>query len=147
LALWGVHALEKLDGMFAFAAYDTVTGDLILAHDAFGEKPIYFMDLADGGLAFASEIQALECLPEFDATVDLSAMSEVLCFQYIGAPRSISLMQNKSLFQVINSTNQFRRRRTRSFALATWRADPGYHFADPSAPITSASHSRGKRHG
>jgi asparagine synthase (glutamine-hydrolysing) len=89
LALWGVHALEKLDGMFAFAAYDTLTGDLILGRDAFGEKPIYLMDLSDGGLAFASELQALECLPDFEPTVDLSAMGELLCFQYIGAPRSI----------------------------------------------------------
>ena len=89
LALWGVGALEKLDGMFAFAAYDTLTGDLVLGRDAFGEKPIYLTDLADGGLAFASELQALECLPGFDASVDLGAMGEVLCFQYIGAPRSI----------------------------------------------------------
>jgi asparagine synthase (glutamine-hydrolysing) len=89
LALWGVHALEKLDGMFAFAAYDTLSGDLILARDAFGEKPLYLMDLNDGGLAFASELQALECLPGFDRTVDLDAMGGLLCSQYIGAPRSI----------------------------------------------------------
>jgi asparagine synthase (glutamine-hydrolysing) len=89
VALWGVQALEKLDGMFAFAAYDTSTGDLILARDAFGEKPLYLMDWGDGGLAFASELQALECLPGFDPTIDMAAMGEVLCFQYIGAPRSI----------------------------------------------------------
>ena len=89
LALWGVRALEKFDGMFAFAAYDTHTGELLLARDAFGEKPIYLMDLTDGGVAFASELQALECVPGFDPTVDLDAMGELLCFQYIGAPRSI----------------------------------------------------------
>ena len=89
LAFWGVRALEKFDGMFAFAAYDTHTGELLLARDAFGEKPLYLMDLPDGGVAFASELQALECMPGFDATVDLDAMSELLCFQYIGAPRSI----------------------------------------------------------
>jgi asparagine synthase (glutamine-hydrolysing) len=89
LALWGVGALEKLDGMFAFAAYDTLSGDLILARDAFGEKPIYLMDLSDGGVAIASELQALESLPGFDSTVDLDAMAELLCFQYMGAPRSI----------------------------------------------------------
>src|SRR5262249_19782499 len=77
IALWGVDALEKLDGMFAFAAYDTLTGELILARDAFGEKPIYLMDLNDGGLAFASELQALECLPDFEPNVDLDAMSEL----------------------------------------------------------------------
>ncbi len=89
LALWGVRALEKLDGMFALAAYDTHTGELLLARDAFGEKPIYFMDLTDGGVAFASELQALECVPGFDPIADLDAVGELLCFQYIGAPRSI----------------------------------------------------------
>jgi asparagine synthase (glutamine-hydrolysing) len=89
VALWGIDALHRLDGMFAFAAYDRLTGDLILARDAFGEKPLYFMELATGGLAFASELQALECLPEFDPTIDHSAIAELLCFQYIGAPRSI----------------------------------------------------------
>ena len=89
LALWGVRALEKFDGMFALAAYDTHTGELVLARDAFGEKPIYFMDLSDGGVAFASELQALECVPGFDPIADLDAVGELLCFQYIGAPRSI----------------------------------------------------------
>jgi len=89
LGLWGVQALEKLDGMYAFATFDTQTGELLLARDPFGEKPLYWMDLPDGGLAFASELQALEQLPGFDGTVDLAAAGEVLCFQYIGAPRSI----------------------------------------------------------
>jgi asparagine synthase (glutamine-hydrolysing) len=89
LALWGVRALEKFDGMFALAAYDTHTGELLVARDAFGEKPIYLMDLTDGGVAFASELQALECVPGFDPTADLDAVGELLCFQYIGAPRSI----------------------------------------------------------
>jgi asparagine synthase (glutamine-hydrolysing) len=89
LGLWGLAALEKLDGMYAFATFDTQTGELLLARDPFGEKPLYWMDLPDGGLAFASELQALERLPGFDGTVDLAAAGEVLCFQYIGAPRSI----------------------------------------------------------
>jgi asparagine synthase (glutamine-hydrolysing) len=88
-ALWGIEALERLDGMFAFAAFDTQTGDLVLARDPFGEKPMYMMDLQDGGFAFASEVQALERLPSFDGTLDLGAVGEVLCFQYVGAPRSI----------------------------------------------------------
>jgi hypothetical protein len=45
-----------------------------------------------------------------------------------------SLMRNKSLFQAINSTNHSEEgpRGPRNFALATWRANPGCHFADPS---------------
>jgi asparagine synthase (glutamine-hydrolysing) len=85
---WGVEVLPKLDGMFAFGAFDTVTGELLLARDPFGEKPLYYMEL-DGGLAFASELQALEQMPGFDNTISIDAMAEVLTFQYVGAPRTI----------------------------------------------------------
>lgn len=88
VAHWGAELLPKLDGMFAFAAFDTKTGELLLARDPFGEKPLYYMEL-NGGLAFASELQALEQVPGFDGTVNVDAMAEVLAFQYIGAPRCI----------------------------------------------------------
>ena len=89
LALWGADALTKLDGMFAFAAFDTLSGELFLARDPFGEKPLYYMQTENGLFAFASELQALEGVPGFDGTVSVDAMAELLTFQYIGAPRSI----------------------------------------------------------
>lgn len=89
IQFWGVEALSRLDGMFAFAAFDTVSGTMLLARDPFGEKPLYYMDLPGGGVAFASELQALEKVPGFDGEISLDAMAEVLMFQYIGAPRTI----------------------------------------------------------
>jgi asparagine synthase (glutamine-hydrolysing) len=89
VVLWGTETLQRLDGMFAFAAYDQLSHTLLLARDPFGEKPLYYTVLPGGGLAFASELQALELLPGFDATVDIDAVAELLTFQYIGAPRSI----------------------------------------------------------
>jgi asparagine synthase (glutamine-hydrolysing) len=89
LAQWGTGALERLDGMFAFAAFDTHSGELLLARDPFGEKPLYYCALPGGGTAFASELQALETLPGFDAEASLDAIGELLMFQYIGAPRTI----------------------------------------------------------
>jgi asparagine synthase (glutamine-hydrolysing) len=88
IALWGTDALSRFDGMFAFAAFDTQSGEMILARDPFGEKPLYYLE-QNGALAFASELQAIELVPNFDATVDVNAIAEVLAFQYIGAPRSI----------------------------------------------------------
>jgi len=59
VAQWGVPAtLERLEGMFAFAALDRATGDLWLARDRFGEKPL-FIDRREGGFAFASELTPL----------------------------------------------------------------------------------------
>jgi asparagine synthase (glutamine-hydrolysing) len=85
----GVEFVRRLDGMFAFAAFDTLSGDLLLSRDAFGEKPLYYTRLSDGRIAFASELQALETLDGFDPQVDVDAIAEVLSFQYIGAPRTI----------------------------------------------------------
>ena len=95
LALWGVDALARLDGMFALAAFDRHSGQLILARDAFGEKPLYYAELAGGGLAFASELQALEAVPGIGRSVGVDAVAELLMFQYIGAPRTIYSGINK----------------------------------------------------
>jgi asparagine synthase (glutamine-hydrolysing) len=89
LALWGTSALERFDSQFALAMFDTRTGEVLLARDPFGEKPLYYTELPNGAVGFASELQALERLPGFDATVDVNAVAEMLAFQYIGAPRSI----------------------------------------------------------
>jgi asparagine synthase (glutamine-hydrolysing) len=89
MAAWGVDALPKLDGMFAFAIFDRDSGELLLARDAFGEKPLYYAELPGGGLAFASELRALERVPNLDLSVSCDAVGEYLQFQYINAPRTI----------------------------------------------------------
>jgi asparagine synthase (glutamine-hydrolysing) len=53
-----VAALERVEGMFAFAAVDARSGDLWLARDRFGEKPLY-LDRRGGGFAFCSELWPL----------------------------------------------------------------------------------------
>jgi asparagine synthase (glutamine-hydrolysing) len=56
----GRDFIHHLDGMFAFAIYDA--GELLLARDRLGIKPLYYGQLDEGGLAFASETKALsEC--------------------------------------------------------------------------------------
>lgn len=89
LAEWGASAVQKFDGMFAFAAFDTRAGELILARDPFGEKPLYYTTLDDGTFAFASELRSLEILPGFSRKISIDAVAEYLTFQYVGAPRTI----------------------------------------------------------
>jgi asparagine synthase (glutamine-hydrolysing) len=58
---WGKGCLNRLNGMFAFAWFDTHTGVLVAARDHLGIKPLYFTQKG-GGLLFASEIKAiLQC--------------------------------------------------------------------------------------
>lgn len=95
VACWGAEAFRHLDGMFALAAFNTASGELLLARDPFGEKPLYWTEIPGVGLAFSSELTALERLPGFDPMVTEEALAELLMFQYIGAPRTIYRSVNK----------------------------------------------------
>lgn len=55
---WGTEMLHKLNGMFAFAIYDTVTNSLFMARDRFGVKPFYYTTTS-GAFVFASEIKSI----------------------------------------------------------------------------------------
>ena len=75
---------EKLDGMFAFAAWNSRERKLILARDPFGKKPLYIAE-GNGFFAFASELRALEQLPFLNRTLSRDAIAAYLLVQYIHA--------------------------------------------------------------
>jgi asparagine synthase (glutamine-hydrolysing) len=85
---WGERCLERLRGMFAFAIRDRKRRQLFLARDRFGIKPLYVLQQG-GVVAFASELQAFNALPEFEPATDLQAIDLYLQFQYIPAPFTI----------------------------------------------------------
>ena len=83
LHLWEEHgpaAIEKLDGMFAFAIFDRVQGELTLVRDRFGVKPLYYA-FAGGSLIFASEIKAVLASGLVDAELNPGALVEYFTFQ------------------------------------------------------------------
>jgi asparagine synthase (glutamine-hydrolysing) len=86
LAAWGVAALPRLRGMFAFAAHDARTGEVVIARDALGIKPAYHARTADGDLVFASEVRALR--PVVPTSMDPDAAIDLLLWGSIAAPRT-----------------------------------------------------------
>src|SRR5947209_13084629 len=58
------RAVERIDGMFAFAYRDGATGTLFLVRDRFGEKPLYYGTTGED-IVFASEVPALQRHPAF----------------------------------------------------------------------------------
>ncbi|MCS7084962.1 MAG: asparagine synthase (glutamine-hydrolyzing) [Bacteroidia bacterium] len=58
LRAWGKNALHKFNGMWAFVSYDCTTGELLVARDRFGVKPLFYAKTKDG-YVFASEMKAI----------------------------------------------------------------------------------------
>jgi len=85
---WGPAALEKLVGMFAIAIWDARRRELFLARDRFGEKPLYYAELADG-FAFASQLDALVADPAVPRKLDEAALGHFLAFGYTGGESAI----------------------------------------------------------
>lgn len=86
---WGTGLLGRLKGMFAFALWDRSRGELLLARDRAGEKPLHWSVLPDGTLAFASEIPALLALPGISRALDPAAAEDFLALGYIPDPATI----------------------------------------------------------
>ena len=55
---WGPDLVHRLNGQWAFAIWDRRRGEVLLARDPFGIRPLYYAHI-DGTLLFASEIKAL----------------------------------------------------------------------------------------
>jgi asparagine synthase (glutamine-hydrolysing) len=64
--------LNRLNGIFAFALWDGNLGEMLIARDAFGVKPLYISE-SSNYLAFSSEIKALT--PLIDQPLELDFVS------------------------------------------------------------------------
>jgi asparagine synthase (glutamine-hydrolysing) len=86
---WGVEAaLQKFNGMFAFALWDAQEAILYLARDRLGEKPLYY-GWAGKTMLFASELKALRMHASFQGEIDRNVMALYMRHNYIPAPYSI----------------------------------------------------------
>ena len=92
-AAWGVKALDRLNGMFAFAIWDRNEKTLTLVRDRYGIKPLYIAETPEG-LAFGSEQKAILAHPGTCAKVDREALLEYFTFQ--------NLFTNRTLVQGIS---------------------------------------------
>jgi asparagine synthase (glutamine-hydrolysing) len=85
---YGDGMIGKLNGMFAFALWDSRRRRLLIARDRFGEKPLYW-GVFDNTLLFASEPKVLLAHPSVKPALNLQALRQYLSFDYVPAPLSI----------------------------------------------------------
>ena len=82
LSEYGEVFFEKLNGMFAIAAWNESKQELYLSRDRFGVKPLYYW-FNGNTLCFSSEIKAIIKHPDYKIDVDLDALNEYFTFQNI----------------------------------------------------------------
>lgn len=87
-ARWGEALLPKLSGMFAFALWDAAAGELVLARDRFGKKPLVYWQ-SNSQLAFASDLAALRGICDLPADIDPAALKLLFALRYIPEPWTI----------------------------------------------------------
>ena len=88
LIQWKEKALIKFNGMFAFAFYDTLKGELLLARDRYGIKPLYY-SLQDSYFSFGSEQKAIKSRSNFNSALDKEALLEYMTFQNIFTDKTL----------------------------------------------------------
>ncbi|MBD1806558.1 asparagine synthase (glutamine-hydrolyzing) [Microcoleus sp. FACHB-SPT15] len=86
---WGLEqAVQRLNGMFAFALWDRQARVLHLGRDRFGEKPLYYGCSGETFL-FGSELKALKAHPRFQGKINRDALALFVRHNCIPAPYSI----------------------------------------------------------
>lgn len=73
---YGVDCCKKLDGIFAFAIYNTSDKSLFLCRDRIGVKPLFYYEY-NGGFLFASEIKALLASKVVKPQIDEQGLNEI----------------------------------------------------------------------
>jgi len=85
---WGVDCLQRLNGMFAIAIYDSHRRELFLARDRCGQKPVYYWNQG-GRMVFASEVKCILESRHVPRAVNPSAIDAYLCLRYVPEPTTM----------------------------------------------------------
>ncbi|HUS64313.1 MAG TPA: asparagine synthase (glutamine-hydrolyzing) [Kofleriaceae bacterium] len=85
---WGLDFLQRLNGQWAIALWDSRARRLVLARDRVGILPLYYTRAA-GRLVFASEVKALFALPGVERRIDPLGLGQVLTYWSALPPQTI----------------------------------------------------------
>ncbi len=88
-AIEGEAFVKRLNGMFALALYDSRDHSLLLVRDRFGIKPLYWAEIAGGGIVFASEPKGLFASGLVAPAVNEAAIPLYLAHGWVPAPETL----------------------------------------------------------
>jgi asparagine synthase (glutamine-hydrolysing) len=85
---WGANLVDHLDGMFAFAIWDSSAQRLFLARDRFGKKPLYISRSVDG-VAFGSDARSIHLVTGRPPEIAVEHVGEYVFQRYLISPRTL----------------------------------------------------------
>ena len=126
-AEWGAECVNRFNGMFAFAIWDSVEENLFLVRDRYGIKPLYYGTVGNS-LVFGSEQRALLEHPAIKNNLDKRALLEYFTFQNIFTDRTfvedIKILPAGTIISVNARTRKISKNQY-------W----DYHFREPKGKI------------
>lgn len=87
-SVWGIQAVQKFIGMFAFVLYDNQEKKVYFCRDRAGVKPLFYYK-KDKLFLFGSELKAISAHPEFEKEIDQNSVATFLQKAWIPAPHTI----------------------------------------------------------
>lgn len=108
-AKYGPNCLQYLNGMFAFAIWDTQLKELFFARDRLGVKPLYYAITGSGNLIFASEIRSILASDLVPKKLSTTGLNEYLMYQSVYSPNTIveGIQQLKSGHYAVYKDGKF----------------------------------------
>jgi len=132
LRQWGEQAVERLNGMFAFALWDNERRELLLGRDRYGIKPLY-VSRRDDAFLFGSEIKAILGHPRHAMDIDLEGLVEYFTFQ--------NFFSEHTLFKGVHTFPPgFTMRIGPASPLPVWRRYWDFKFEDAETGVTEAEY-------
>lgn len=111
LAEYGPAYFEKLNGMFAIAAWNREEKALYLSRDRFGVKPLYYW-FNGKTIVFSSEVKAIAAHPDFQVKLNAGALNEYFTFQNLFTFRTlfdgVSMLPPANTVRIDKSTTQIK---------------------------------------
>lgn len=96
---YGPDFLQKINGQYAIAIWDTKNKSLFLARDRMGIRPLYYTHI-NGNFVFSSEIKAMLALENWNPEIDLNVLRETFTYWGPLSPKSIF----KNVFEIPQGT-------------------------------------------
>jgi asparagine synthase (glutamine-hydrolysing) len=85
---WGLSAIARFRGMFAFSLWDGNQQRMVIARDPFGKKPLFLAEVA-GAWVISSEIEPIIAFPGIDRSLDYEALQDYFLDRYVPGPSTL----------------------------------------------------------